>query len=46
MPLAGGREPARPLAKRRQGAHEAYFGIRLVPVTTGIIRIGDRVELC
>lgn len=44
--LSGSKEPTRTLAKHRQWEHEVYFGIRLVPVTTGIIRIGDRVELC
>jgi uncharacterized protein YcbX len=43
--LRSGKEPTRTLARHRQWDHEVYFGIRLVPVTTGVIRLGDRVEV-
>jgi uncharacterized protein YcbX len=39
----GGKEPLRTLAKHRQWDHKTWFGIRLIPVTTGRIRIGDAV---
>jgi uncharacterized protein YcbX len=43
--LTGGKEPTRTLAKYRQWDHEVYFGIRLIPVTTGVLRVGDPVRL-
>ncbi|WP_149202856.1 MOSC domain-containing protein [Actinotalea subterranea] len=39
-----GQEPLRTLAKHRRWDGMVWFGIRLVPVTTGRIRVGDRVE--
>jgi hypothetical protein len=41
--LAGGKEPLRTLARHRQWDHKTWFGIRLVPETTGVVRVGERV---
>lgn len=41
--LSGGKEPTRTLAVHRQWDHEVFFGIRLIPLTTGIVRIGAKV---
>jgi uncharacterized protein YcbX len=38
-----GKEPIRTLARFRQWDHKTFFGVRLVPVTTGVIRVGDAV---
>lgn len=43
--LASSKEPTRTLALHRQWDHEVFFGIRLIPVTTGVVRVGDSVEL-
>jgi uncharacterized protein len=43
--LAGSKEPTRTLARHRQWDHAVFFGIRLIPVTTGVLRIGQPVEL-
>jgi uncharacterized protein YcbX len=43
--LAGGMEPTRTLALRRQWDHEVFFGIRLVPVSSGTLRVGDPVRV-
>src|SRR5262249_7788963 len=40
-----GKEPLRPLAKHRRWAGKTWFGIRIVPVTTGRIQVGDPVVL-
>lgn len=37
------KEPIRTLARFRQWDHKTFFGVRLVPVTTGVIRVGDPV---
>jgi uncharacterized protein YcbX len=42
--LAAGKEPLRTLAVHRQWDHKTWFGIRLVPETTGVIRVGDPVS--
>lgn len=42
--LAGSKEPTRTLALRRQWDHAVFFGIRLIPVGPGVIRVGDAVE--
>jgi uncharacterized protein YcbX len=43
--LAGGPEPIRSLARHRRGADgKVYFGVRLVPETTGPVRVGDPVR--
>jgi len=44
--LASSREPTRSLALHRQWDHEVFFGVRLIPVTTGVIRVGDPLVLC
>jgi uncharacterized protein YcbX len=41
--LAAGKEPLRTLARHRQWDHKTWFGVRLVPETTGVIRLGDAV---
>lgn len=38
------KEPIRTLARFRQWDHKTFFGVRLVPVTTGVIRVGDEVS--
>jgi uncharacterized protein len=43
--LAGGKEPLRTLARHRQWEHKTWFGIRVIPTTTSLIRLGDRVEV-
>lgn len=42
--LAGAKEPTRTLARRRQWNHAVHFGIRLIPLAPGLIRVGDTVE--
>lgn len=42
--LAGGKEPIRTLARYRRRDRKTWFGTRLVPLGTGTIRVGDRVE--
>jgi uncharacterized protein len=39
------KEPIRTLARFRQWDHKTFFGVRLVPVTTGVIRVGDPVTV-
>ena len=41
--LAGGKEPIRTLARYRRSDRKTWFGIRLVPLTRGTIRVGDTV---
>ena len=41
--LVGGNEPLRTLAAHRKRDGKTWFGIRLVPTTLGVIRVGDRV---
>lgn len=38
-----GKEPIRTLAKHRKWDGKTWFGVRVVPVTTGRIRVGDLV---
>jgi uncharacterized protein YcbX len=38
-----GKEPSRTLARHRQWNHKTWFGIRIVPSTTGAIRVGEPV---
>lgn len=38
-------EPTRTLARWRQWDHKVHFGIRMVPETTGLVRLGDPVEV-
>jgi uncharacterized protein YcbX len=42
--LAGGKEPTRTLARHRHWDRKTWFGIRLAPLGTGTLRIGDGVE--
>jgi uncharacterized protein YcbX len=44
-PLTGvaGQEPLRTLARYRQWDHKTWFGVRIIPSTTGVIRAGDPV---
>ena len=44
--LAGSKEPTRTLARRRSWDHAVHFGIRLIPLQQGRIRVGDVVEVC
>jgi uncharacterized protein YcbX len=41
--LAGGKEPIRTLARHRRWDGKTWFGIRLAPLSTGVISVGDRV---
>jgi uncharacterized protein YcbX len=41
---AGGPEPIRTLARHRKWDGEVYFGVRLIPVGSGVIRVGDAVS--
>lgn len=41
--LEMGKEPVRTLARHRQWDHKTFFGIRIIPVQTGSIRVGDAV---
>jgi MOSC domain-containing protein len=41
--LASSKEPTRTLALHRQWDHEVFFGVRLIPMTTGTISVGDDV---
>ncbi|KQR16446.1 MOSC domain-containing protein [Cellulomonas sp. Leaf334] len=39
-----GKEPLASLARHRRGDGEVWFGIQMVPVRTGRVAVGDRVE--
>ncbi len=41
--LASGKEPIRTLARHRRWDGRTWFGIRLVPLGIGTIRVGDLV---
>ena len=43
--LAGGKEPLRTLARHRQWDHKVWFGVRLIPLSTGCLRVGDDVQV-
>ena len=43
--LAHGKEPIRTLARHRRWDGKTWFGVRLVPLTTGTITIGDPVTV-
>ncbi|MGW6129936.1 MOSC domain-containing protein [Cellulomonas sp. NPDC055163] len=43
--LARGQEPLRTLAKHRRWDGKVWFGVRMVPVTTGRVTVGDPVEV-
>ncbi|WP_188037227.1 MOSC domain-containing protein [Actinotalea sp. JY-7885] len=42
---ARGHEPLRTLAAHRRRDGKVWFGVRAVPVSTGTVRLGDRVEV-
>lgn len=42
--LVGGKEPIRTLARHRRWDRKTWFGIRLVPLGTGTISVGDAIE--
>lgn len=42
---ARGHEPLRTLAAHRRRDGKVWFGVRLVPVTTGTVHVGDPVEV-
>jgi uncharacterized protein YcbX len=41
--LLGSKQPLRILARHRQWRHKTWFGIRLIPMNPGRIRVGDGV---
>ncbi len=43
--LAHDHEPTRTLARHRRWGGKVWFGIRLIPVTTGRLHVGDDVEV-
>ena len=43
--LAQGKEPLRTLARHRKVGGKTYFGVRVVPLTTGQLRVGDTVTV-
>ena len=43
--LAQGKEPLRTLSRHRKRDGKTYFGVRLVPLTTGELRVGDTVTV-
>lgn len=43
LTLTGGKEPIRTLARHRRWDGRTWFGIRLAPLTSGEIRVGDTV---
>lgn len=43
--LAHGQEPLRTLSKHRRWDGNVWFGIRLVPTTTGVLHVGDAVRV-
>lgn len=40
-----GKEPMRTLARHRRWNGETWFGTRMIPLSTGLIRVGDFVEI-
>jgi len=38
-----GKEPLRTLARHRRWSHKTWFGVRMIPSTTGVIRVGESV---
>ena len=43
--LAHGKEPIRTLARHRKWAGKTWFGIRIIPLATGKVSIGDEVTV-
>lgn len=42
--LAGGHEPTATLARHRRWEGKTWFGVRLVPLSAGTLRVGDEVR--
>jgi MOSC domain-containing protein len=40
-----GKEPLRTLARHRRWSRKTWFGIRIIPLGTGRIRVGDEIEI-
>jgi uncharacterized protein YcbX len=45
LDLATGKEPIRTLARHRQWDGKTWFGLQLIPESTGTIAVGDPVEV-
>ena len=45
MTLAHGKEPIRTLARHRRWAGKTWFGIRIIPLATGKVSVGDEVTV-
>lgn len=43
--LEHGKEPIRTLARHRQWDHKTWFGVRIVPLATGTLSVGDAVHV-
>ena len=43
--LAGGKEPIRTLARHRKWGGKTWFGIRIIPLATGKVSVGDEVTV-
>ena len=43
--LAHGKEPIRSLARHRKWDGKTWFGIRIIPLATGKLSIGDEVTV-
>ncbi|WEG09598.1 MOSC domain-containing protein [Microbacterium horticulturae] len=43
--LAHGKEPLRTLARHRKRAGKTWFAVRMIPERSGVISVGDRVEV-
>jgi uncharacterized protein YcbX len=41
--LVRGKEPVRTLARRHSWDGKTWFGVRLIPESSGVVRVGDRV---
>jgi uncharacterized protein len=41
--LTSSKEPMRTLALHRQWDHAVFFGVRTIPLTSGVVRVGDEV---
>jgi uncharacterized protein YcbX len=42
--LSRGQEPMRTLARRRRWSGQTWFGVRLIPVSSGVLGVGDAVQ--
>lgn len=43
--LAHGKEPIRSLARHRRADGKTWFGVRILPLATGTVRVGDAVRV-